>query len=240
MWYPPIEPYASGQLAVDAVHSIYWETSGHPGGHPVLFLHGGPGGGASPGDRRLFDPSRYRIVLFDQRGCGRSTPTGELAFNTTEHLLSDMEALREHLAIDRWMLLGGSWGATLALAYAERHPQRVSAMVLRGVFTARQSEIDWLYRGGPASFFPEAWARFEGFIPPSGRSGLLAAYYDLLACGDAAIELAAAREWCLWEDTLSTLLPEVPMSDGMAMRALARIETHYLSLGGFQIGRAHV
>ena len=233
MWYPPIEPYANGRLAVDSGHSIYWECCGSPHGLPVLFLHGGPGGGCSANDRRFFDPSRYRIVLFDQRGCGRSTPAGSLISNTTAHLLEDIEALRAQLELDRWMLFGGSWGAALALAYAEQHPQRVSVMVLRGIFTARQSELDWLYRGGASNIFPQAWARFAGFIPDEARADLLTAYYARLTCGDTAIETAASREWCLWEDTLSTLLPSPQTNDADAMRSLARIETHFLSQKAF-------
>lgn len=228
MWYPPIEPYASGHLAVDAGQMLYWETSGNPNGVPVLFLHGGPGGGCSVNDRRYFDPARYRIVLFDQRGCGRSTPSGAITTNTTAHLIDDIEMLRIRLNIDQWVLFGGSWGSTLALAYAERFPLRVSAMVLRGVFTARASELNWLYRGGAAQIFPDAWARFARFIPPQERDDLIAAYFTRLTCGETDIETAAAREWCLWEDTLSTLLPSPAPFDDANQLPLARIEAHYM------------
>jgi proline iminopeptidase len=227
MLYPSIEPYASGSLVVESGHVLYWETSGNPRGLPALFLHGGPGGGCSVNDRRYFDASRYRIVLFDQRGCGRSTPAGALESNTTAHLIADIEALRRQLGIERWLLFGGSWGATLALAYAEQYPQRVSAMVLRGVFTARQSELDWLYRNGASQIFPEPWARFAAFIPEGEWPDLVRAYHARLTCGDAAIEAAAARAWCLWEDTIATLLMTPPSFDEAALLSLARIETHY-------------
>jgi len=227
MLYPSIEPYASGRLAVDSGHEIYWETCGNPQGVPALFLHGGPGGGCSADSRRFFDPSRYRIVLFDQRGCGRSTPEGALESNTTAHLIVDIEALREKLSIKRWLLFGGSWGATLALAYAQIHPQRISAMVLRGVFTARNTELDWLYRRGASLIFPEHWASFASFIPEGERADLVRAYHARLTSGDAVIEAEAARSWCLWEDVLSTLLPSLTSSNESVLRSLSRIETHY-------------
>ena len=228
--YAPIDPTASGFLAVDAGHALYWEVCGNPRGIPALFLHGGPGGGCSATNRRFFDPSRYRIVLFDQRGCGRSTPAGSLESNTTAHLIDDIERLRKFLNIERWLLFGGSWGATLALVYAQQYPQRVCAMVLRAVFTARQSELDWLYGSngrGAANIFPEAWARFVAFIPQSERMDLIAAYYARLISGDAIIESAAARAWCVWEDAISTFLPSPLVSDETALRSLARIEAHY-------------
>lgn len=228
--YPPIEPTANGFLNVDAGHALYWEVCGNPRGIPALFLHGGPGGGCSATSRRFFDPSRYRIVLFDQRGCGRSTPTGSLESNTTAHLIDDIERLRKFLNIERWLLFGGSWGATLALVYAQQYPQHVSAMVLRAVFTARQSELDWLYGSngrGAANIFPEAWARFVMFIPQEERMDLIAAYYARLTSGDAAIEIAAARAWCVWEDAISTFLPSPLVSEETALRSLARIEAHY-------------
>ena len=228
--YPPIEPSASGFLDVDAGHALYWEVCGNPRGSPALFLHGGPGGGCTNTSRRFFDPSRYRIVLFDQRGCGRSTPAGSLESNTTAHLVDDIERLRKFLNIERWLLFGGSWGATLALVYAQQYPQRVSAMVLRATFTARQSELDWLYCShgqGAANIFPEAWARFVAFIPQSDRVDLIAAYHARLTSGDAIIESAAARAWCVWEDAISTFLPSPLVSDETALRSLARIEAHY-------------
>ena len=225
--YPPIEPYASGFLEVDTGHALYWEMCGNPQGLPALFLHGGPGGGCSANSRRYFDPARYRIILFDQRGCGRSTPNGSLASNTTAHLVNDMEVLRTAFKVERWLLFGGSWGATLALAYAQQYPQHVSALVLRAVFTARQSELDWLYRSGASHIFPEAWARFVAFIPVTEHADFIAAYHARLICGDKDLETTAARAWCVWEDALTTFLPSPLLSEETALRNLARIETHY-------------
>ena len=234
--YPPITPYASGFLDVGGGHRLYWEMCGNPRGTPTLFLHGGPGGGCSATDRRWFDPERYCILLFDQRGCGRSTPHAGLHQTTTAHLIDDIELLRKHCGIERWVLMGGSWGATLALAYAERFPRHVRAMVLRGVFTARRSELDWLYKeGGAAALFPEAWERFVAPIPAAERQDLIAAYYARLTCGEAAVEMQAARAWCAWEDGLTTLLPSPPSftDDADALRALARIECHYFQHSTF-------
>jgi proline iminopeptidase len=233
--YPPITPYASGHLAVGGGHSIYWETCGNPLGTPVLFLHGGPGGGCSKTDRRWFDPQRYRIVLFDQRGCGRSTPFSSLTDNTTDHLIGDIETLRVHCGIERWVLMGGSWGATLALAYAQRFPKRVRAMVLRGIFTARRSELRWLYEAGVSHLFPDAWEQFLAPIPPAERHDPIGAYYEQLTCSDAATEMRAARAWCAWEDRLTTLLPAPPAytEDDPALLALARIECHYFKHAAF-------
>ena len=228
--YPLIDPTANGFLAVDTGHTLYWETCGNPRGIPALFLHGGPGGGCSATSRRFFDPLRYRIILFDQRGCGRSLPAGCLESNTTAHLINDIETLRKLLKIEQWLLFGGSWGATLALAYAQQFPQHVSAMVLRAIFTARQSELDWLYNAngcGAGNIFPEAWARFVAFIPQTERTNLIAAYHVRLTSGDAIIESAAAREWCVWEDAISTFLPGPLFAGEAALRSLARIETHY-------------
>lgn len=233
--YPPIEPYESGFLEVAGGHRIYWETCGNPQGTPALFLHGGPGGGCTVTSRRWFDPQRYRIVLFDQRGCGRSQPAAGLEENTTAHLIGDIETLRIHCGIERWLLLGGSWGATLALAYAQRHPARVRAMVLRGVFTARRSELRWLYREGASRLFPEAWAEFLAPIPAAGRQDLVGAYHALLHCGDEALEMRAAKAWCAWEDTITTLDPQPALhaDDKPAMLALARIECHYFMHDSF-------
>ena len=231
--YPPIEPYDRGFIEAGSGHRIHWETCGNPLGSPALFVHGGPGGGCSPNDRRLFDPARYRIVLFDQRGCGRSLPhagtAGGLRDNTTALLLDDVEAIREALGIERWLILGGSWGATLALAYAQARPERVRALVLRGVFTARRSELDWLYRAGASFLHPEAWERFLAPIPMGDRGDLVAAYHARLLCGDAALEAEAARAWCAWEDTLVSLLPGANprASDDASLLARARLETHY-------------
>ncbi len=228
--YPPIEPYESGYLAVDGAHRLYWEQCGNPQGTPALFLHGGPGGGCTANNRRWFDPQRYRIILLDQRGCGRSQPTGELAANTTEHLLGDIEALRQRCAVERWLLMGGSWGATLALAYAQRHPARVRALVLRGVFCARRSELRWLYQEGASRLFPEAWQRFVAPIAAAERHDLIAAYHARLNNADATLQMNAAIAWCAWEDSIASLLPysSTGTIDAAATLALARIGNHYM------------
>jgi proline iminopeptidase len=228
--FPPIEPYATGMLKLDAVHTMYWEQSGNPHGVPALFLHGGPGAGATPTHRRFFDPQHYRIVIFDQRGAGRSTPLGALADNSLAHLIGDMEALRRHLGIERWLVFGGSWGSTLALAYAESHPARCLALVLRGIFLCRSSEVEWfLY--GMRTIFPEAWRAFAGFVPPAERSNLLDAYYRRLTDPEPAVHMPAARAWSTYEGACSTLLPNPDTvaafgEDRMAL-GLARIEAHY-------------
>jgi proline iminopeptidase len=230
--YPEIAPGRSGMLALDAIHAMYWEESGNPAGVPVLFLHGGPGAGAAAAHRRFFDPSHYRIVIFDQRGAGRSTPLGELRENTTPHLVRDIETLRAHLGIDRWIVFGGSWGSTLALAYGEAHPQRCAGFILRGIFLCQRSEIDWfLY--GLRTFFPEAWRAFAEVIPASERHDLLAAYYRRLTDPDAAAHLAAARAWSIYEGRCSTLLPSTEtvayFGGDVVSLGLARIEAHYFS-----------
>ncbi len=233
-FHPPIEPYAIGALETGDGHSLYWEACGNPEGKPALFLHGGPGGGCSTDNRRLFDPARYRIILFDQRGAGRSKPLGGLENNTTQHLIADIEHLRTHLGVESFTcVLGGSWGATLALSYAQAHPERLKSLVLRGVFTARQREIDWLYGDGARHLFPEARELFEKYIPESERGDLIGAYHKRLTCGDEATEQAAAAQWCAFEGKLLTLMPR--MAAGAAAsayaspqtRALARIEAHY-------------
>jgi proline iminopeptidase len=241
--HPPIEPYDHGMLDTGDGELVYWEVCGRPGGRPALVVHGGPGSGCTPAARRSFDPSRWRAVLFDQRGCGRSRPhasdpsTG-LDRNTTWHLVADMERLREHLGIDRWLLLAGSWGSTLALAYAERHPDRVSAIVLMGVTTTRRSEIDWLYRG-VARFFPEAWERFRAGVPEADRDGdLVAAYARLMNHPDADVRWRAARAWTAWEDAVISLEPHGrpnAYSDRPpdALLAFVRICTHYFSHGAW-------
>lgn len=228
--YPPIEPYASGMLDVDAHHRVYWETSGKPDGIPVLFVHGGPGSGTSPAQRRFFDPARYRIVLFDQRGSGRSTPHGELADNTTPDLIADMEALRRALGVDRWLVFGGSWGSTLALAYAEAHSEHCLGLVLRGIFLCRASEIDW-FLDGIRAFFPEAQRRLAEFIPAAERHDLLTAYHRRLIDPDPAVHQPAAHQWATFEAACSTLLPNPELvaafgHDRTAL-SLSRIETHY-------------
>ncbi len=233
--YPPIEPHDCGMLDVGDGHRIYWEVCGNPEGQPALFLHGGPGGGCSTDHRRLFNPALWRIVLFDQRGCGRSQPTARIEHNTTWHLVEDIERLRHALAIERWLVLGGSWGSTLALAYAQRHRQAVSALVLRGIFLARQTEIDWLYRSGASYLFPEAWDAFLAPIPAPERADLVAAYHRRLACGDAAVEQVAAAAWCAWERDIMTLLPSPAAHDAAdaGQLALARIEAHYFCNDSF-------
>jgi proline iminopeptidase len=228
--YAPIEPYASGMLELDAPHRMYYEQSGNPRGVPVVFLHGGPGAGASPVHRQFFDPAFYRIVVFDQRGAGRSTPLGCLEDNTTPALVADMERLRNHLGIARWLVFGGSWGSTLALAYGEQHPERCLGLVLRGIFLCRPIEIEWFLYGLRA-IFPEPWRTFSNFIPEDERGDLLEAYYRRLVHPDPAVHLPAARCWSVYEGSCSTLLPNPGLvadfaSDRVAL-GLARIEAHY-------------
>jgi len=228
--FPPVEPFATGTLALDAPHRMYFEQSGDPRGVPVVFLHGGPGAGASAVHRQFFDPAFYRIVVYDQRGAGRSTPLGCLENNTTPKLVEDLEKLREHLGIERWLVFGGSWGSTLALAYAEHHPERCRGLVLRGIFLCRQSEIDWfLY--GVRHIFPDAWRTFAGYIPEAERGDLLEAYHKRLTHPDPAVHMPAARCWSVYEGSCSTLLPNPGLvadfaSDRVAL-GLARIEAHY-------------
>jgi len=235
--YPEIEPYESGMLDVGDGNAVYWEACGNPDGKPAVVLHGGPGSGCGDFFKSFFDPASYRMVLFDQRNCGRSTPhasepTTSLAANTTAHLVGDIESLREHLGIERWLVAGGSWGTTLALAYAEHHPQRCLGLVLRGIFLCRQSEIDWfLY--GLRQIFPEAWRTFAGYIPEAERGDLLSAYYKRLTDPDAAVHMPAARSWSVYEGSCSTLLPNPALvadfaSDRVAL-GLARIEAHYFT-----------
>lgn len=238
-FYPPIEPYDHGHLDVGDGQQIYWETSGNPAGKPVVFVHGGPGGGTSAEQRRFFDPARYRIVLFDQRGCGRSRPHiadgADLSVNTTSHLIADMEALRTHLGIDRWQVFGGSWGSTLGLAYAQAHPEQVTELVLRGIFLLRRSEIDWYYNGGASHIFPDLWESYLAPIPPDEREGdLVAAYHRLLTSPDREVAQRAATAWTRWEQGTSHLLPQP--SDGGDHRfdlAFAGIENHYFVNHGF-------
>tara|TARA_B100000683_G_scaffold141083_1_gene137313 strand:- start:6719 stop:7696 length:978 start_codon:yes stop_codon:yes gene_type:complete len=234
--YPPIEPYDSDMLALDETHSMYWEQSGNPGGIPVLFLHGGPGAGATSVHRRFFDPSSYRIVIFDQRGAGRSTPRGDLSNNTTAHLIDDIERLREHLGISKFLLFGGSWGSTLALAYAEAFPENCLGLVIRGIFLGRSSEIDWfLY--GLKKVFPEAWRHFASALPEDERHDILGNFHLRLLDPDPAVHLPAARAWSRYEGACSTLHPSPETvaafgEDSMAF-ALARIETHYFTNSNF-------
>lgn len=230
--YPPIEPYESGRLDVGDGHSLYFERCGTPGAKPVVFLHGGPGAGVSADHRRQFDPARYDILLFDQRGCGRSTPHAGLEANTTWHLVADIERLREAVGAERWMVFGGSWGSTLALAYAQTHPERVTGLVLRGIFTFRQTELDWLYLYGASEIFPEAWQAFLDPIPEAERGDLVTAYRRRLTDPDRTVQLAAARAWSRWESETVSLLPNREVmeqldSDDFAI-AIARIENHYM------------
>ena len=230
--FTPLEPFATGTLELDAPHRMYYEESGNPEGMPVVFLHGGPGAGSSAVHRQFFDPAFYRIVVFDQRGAGRSTPLGCLDGNTTPKLIGDMEKLRRHLHIERWLVFGGSWGSTLALAYAEHHPSRCMGLVLRGIFLCRKSEIDWFLYGLRA-IFPEAWRAFSGYIPERERGNLLQAYYTRLADPDPAVHMPAARTWSVYEGSCSTLLPNPALvadfaSDRVAL-GLARIEAHYFT-----------
>jgi proline iminopeptidase len=230
--FPPIEPFAKGRLAVGNIHELYWEQSGNPNGIPVVFLHGGPGAGAGPMHRQFFDPAMYRIVIFDQRGAGRSTPLGETRQNTTPLLIQDMEQLRQLLGIEKWLVFGGSWGSTLALAYAESHPERCLGLILRGIFLCRKSEIDWFLYGIKA-IFPEAWREFTNYIPESERDNLLVAYQQRLQHPDPKIHLEAARRWSAFEGSCSTLLPNPSLVSHFGSHAvslgLARIEAHYFT-----------
>jgi proline iminopeptidase len=233
----PIEPYRSGHLAVSPIHSIYFEESGNPHGKPVVFLHGGPGGGTAPRMRQFFDPAAYRIVLFDQRGCGQSTPHACLEDNTTWALVADMERLRAHLGIDRWQVFGGSWGSTLALAYAVTHPERVTELVLRGIFTLRRQELHWFYQRGADALFPDAWEHYLAVIAESERDDLISAYYRRLTSPSTATQLRAAKAWSRWEAATSHLLIDQAQLDAFGMDAFAlafaRIECHYFVHGGF-------
>lgn len=235
--YPPIEPYRAGQLDVGDGHTIYFEECGNPRGQPALLVHGGPGGGSNPTMRRFHDPNHYRIVLFDQRGCGRSTPNASLEANTTWHLVADMEQLRETLGIDRWQLFGGSWGSTLALAYAETHPERVESLILRGIFLVRRAELEWFYQQGCSWIYPDAFAAFEAPIPPEERGDMIAAYHRRLTDPDPLVRLFAAKAWSVWEGSTLSLLQDPERirqfgADAYAM-AFARIECHYFVNGGF-------
>jgi len=228
--FPEIDPHATGGLAVDARHTLYWETCGNRAGVPLVFLHGGPGGASLPHHRRYFDPTFWRITLFDQRGAGRSTPVADVTDNTTQHLVADVERLRQHLGVDKWLLFGGSWGSTLAIAYAQTHPERCLGLVLRGIFLARRVELDW-FMHGMRMVFPEAWRAFAEFLPASERGDLLGSYYRRLTHADPAVHLPAAAAWDRYEGACSKLLPPPeglasPASDPSTL-AIARIEAHY-------------
>ena len=229
--YPAIEPFKSGLLDTGDGHQIYWELSGNPDGKPAVFLHGGPGSGCSPDHRRLFDPERYCVLLFDQRGCGRSKPAASLENNTTWHLVADIERLRTLLGVEKWLVFGGSWGSTLALAYAQTHTERVSALIVRGIFTLRREEVLWYYQEGASWLFPDLWEGFLAPIPDAERGDLLAAYRQRLVGDDPAAQLACARAWSLWEGQTIRLLPDAANSakhsnDAFSL-AFARIENHY-------------
>jgi proline iminopeptidase len=230
--FPPIEPFAHGRLAVGDGHELYWETCGNPDGQPVVFLHGGPGSGCSPLQRRFFDPGFWKIILFDQRGAGRSTPHADVNANTTPHLIADIEALRSHLGVDKWLVFGGSWGSTLALAYGEAHAERCLGFVLRGIFLCRRTEIDWFLYGLRA-IFPEAWQSFSEYIPEPERGDLLAAYHRRLMDPDPDVHLPAADHWARYEARCSTLVPDPDLENSFASApvalGLSRIEAHYFT-----------
>ncbi len=235
--YPEIEPFNSGTLAVSPLHTLYYEESGNPNGKPVVFLHGGPGGGTNPKCRRFFDPAIYRIVLFDQRGCGKSTPHAELTDNTTWDLVADIERIRMHLSIDRWQVFGGSWGSTLALAYAQAHPDKVTELVLRGIFLLRRSELEWFYQQGCNALYADAWETYRDAIPEVERADMMSAYYRRLTSPDAATRVAAARAWSVWEGATSFLWQDrthiASSGEDEFALAFARIECHYFVNGGF-------
>ena len=235
--YPEIEAYASGHLDVGDGHVIYWERSGTKGAKPAVFLHGGPGGGFSPSHRRLFDPRLYDVMLFDPRGCGKSKPHASLEANTTWHLVADIERLREMMGVDKWQVFGGSWGSTLALAYAETHPERVSELVLRGIYLLTRAEMDWYYQFGVSEMFPDKWERFLAPIPEAERGDLKAAYRKRLTSDDRAVQIEAALAWSQWEGQTITLLPEPSTSDVFGedefALAFARIENHYFTHAGW-------
>ena len=235
--YPPIEPYNLGKLPVSQLHTIHYEESGNPQGKPVVFLHGGPGGGIVPMYRQYFDPQQWRIVIFAQRGCGRSTPYAELRENTTWDLVDDIEKLRQHLSIEKWVVFGGSWGSTLALAYSQTHPDSCKGLILRGIFMLRPSEISWFYQEGASYIYPDAWEEYLKPIPLEERDDLLSAFYKRLTSDDKQVRLAAAKAWSVWEASTSKLIPSVASKQrfGMAKfaEAFARIECHYFVNKGF-------
>lgn len=229
--YPPIDPFDQQMLDVGDGHKVYVEQCGNPNGIPVVMLHGGPGGGCSPMMRRYFDPEAYRVILFDQRGCGRSRPHASVQNNTTWHLVADIELIRETLGIDKWIVFGGSWGATLALIYAQAHPGRAMQLVLRGVFLGSRRELDWFYEGGAGAFWPDLWAQFAGLIPEDEHDNMIAAYHRRLFSGDTMLETRYARAWASWENALASIDSDGAGGSGPAeyARAFARLENHYFS-----------
>jgi proline iminopeptidase len=240
--YPPVEPFRQQVMEMPGGHRVYVEQCGRPDGEPVVVLHGGPGGGCSPGMRRFFDPRHYRVILFDQRGCGRSSPNASVENNTTWDLVGDIERIRTEMKIDRWTVFGGSWGACLALVYAQTHPERVKGLVLRGVFTMTPGELDWFYGGGVGAFWPDQWAAFEGMVPDEERGDLIAAYNRRLFGADPAEQTRFARAWAGWESALAVLDPGESRGYPSASYALAfaRLENHYFINGGFLDGGDHI
>lgn len=235
--YPPREPYTEGMLQVSDLHAIFFEESGNPQGKPIVLLHGGPGGGCPPFYRQYFNPEKWRLVMFDQRGCGKSTPHAELRENTTWDLVNDIEKLRSHLGIEQWVVFGGSWGSTLSLAYSQTHPDRCKGLILRGIFMLRQKELLWFYQEGASNLFPDAWEEYLKPIPPAERHDLLSAYYKRLTSPDPQIRLEAARAWSIWEASTSRLLPDPDLmqkfGESQFADAFARIECHYFVNKGF-------
>ncbi|MBD2093129.1 prolyl aminopeptidase [Microcoleus sp. FACHB-1515] len=235
--YPAIEPYRTGMLSVSDLHTLYFEQVGNPNGKPIVFLHGGPGGGCEPFYRQFFDPQKWRVVLFEQRGCGRSTPHAELRENTTWDLVSDIEKLRSHLEIDSWTVFGGSWGSTLALAYSQTHPDRCTGLILRGIFLLRSKELRWFYQEGASYLFPDAWEDYLKPIPPEERQDLIAAYYQRLTSNDPSVRQEAAQAWSVWEGRTSKLMIDPALERRFGMEdfadAFARIECHYFVNRGF-------
>lgn len=231
--YPEIKPYRTGRLKVSDLHEIYYEEVGNPNGSPVVFVHGGPGGGIEPSHRRYFDPAHYRIILFDQRGCGQSTPYAELRENTTWDLVADMEQLRKILKIESWIVFGGSWGSTLSLIYAETHPERVRGLCLRGIFLCRKKEIRWFYQEGASFIYPDVWEGYRDEIPKEERGDFVKAYYKRLTSTDRQVRLSAAKAWSVWEGSTSRLIPNASMVDTFGSdtfaEAFARIECHYFT-----------
>lgn len=235
--YPPRQPYNEGKLKVSDLHTIHFEESGNPEGKPIVLLHGGPGGGCPPFYRQYFDPKKWRLVMFDQRGCGKSKPHAELQENTTWDLVNDLEKLREYLNIQQWVVFGGSWGSTLSLAYSQTHPDRCKGLILRGIFMLRQKEISWFYQEGASYIFPDAWEEYVKPIPINERDDLLTAYYQRLTSPDAQIRLEAARAWSIWEGSTSKLFPDLDLKQSFGIdafaEAFARIECHYFINKGF-------
>ncbi|MBD0393167.1 MAG: prolyl aminopeptidase, partial [Microcoleus sp. C1-bin4] len=235
--YPPRQPYNEGELKVSDLHTLHFEESGNPEGKPIVLLHGGPGGGCPPFYRQYFDPEKWRLVMFDQRGCGQSKPHAELQENTTWDLVNDIEKLREYLNIHQWVVFGGSWGSTLSLAYSQTHPDRCKGLILRGIFMLREKEIRWFYQEGASYIFPDAWEEYVKPIPINERDDLLTAYYQRLTSPDVQIRLEAARAWSIWEGSTSRLFPDLDLKQSFGIdafaEAFARIECHYFINKGF-------